>query len=1572
VNFLLDTGACVTCLDAKYLASLNLSDLESMASGHDVQIRSATGHPLPVEGCYVLPITIGRRTFQLPVMAITGLTEKAILGIDFFHRTGATLDMQNSVLKFEKNKANVHLAVTAALSYTLPPRSDTWIKGKLDHVGLGYIESNHFLVDAGIIDASNSIVPIHVYNSTDERMHIPKSMVVAEFHSVAQEDILPMEAFKRKKPPISKISDKKKALILNYFKNRENTHFMNQVKNLLMEYHDVVALDKYDLGYTDVVQHELHMRTNEPVHIPQFRIPDEHQDIINKYVDELLASGCIVRSASAYNSPLFCVKKHDGSLRIVQDFRSLNDACLDMKYQTKEVQECVDTIGKMKSAIFSSLDLVSGFWQVALKEGSQEQTSFSIPGRGRFHWVVTPMGLKGSPSTFQRLMDFVMMDLPNVQSYIDDVLVHSTDAHNHLTHLRQALDRIRLYNLKLNLAKCDFAKDQIDYLGHTLSKDGVRPHLDKVKAVRDYPEPQTVKAIREFHGFINYFRSHIKNFSLLAGQLTKLIRKDSTWKGGPLPIAAKVAFQQLKDQLCSAPLLAYPKKDLAYRVACDAATGDEHNPGGLGAVLSQVDKDGKEHVIAYASRSLKEFEKNYTPYLLELAACTWAVDHWSVYLAGDKPFVLLTDHRPVEKMTRLHKKTLNRLQQQMLEYNFIVQYRKGDANGAPDALSRNPVDSLRVLSPTADTVAEQKKDPLSAAILAYLEGGWLPSNSAEAKRVLHYAPHCSRGEQGELLFTLTRKNFPTNLVVWAPPNMRGDIILACHASRFAGHCSEFRTVERIRHRFFWPGMVSDVQAFINTCNTCQICKKPQIRRLRAPLTPLPIPDRPNVRVHCDLFGGNLKGSPNGNKWICVITDAFTKYSICVPIPTKDAVTVAKAILDHWVVLFSVPLQILTDRGREYSNEVMSELAVLLGFDHLMTSAFHPQTNSSSESYNRTLIKFMTQALAEGTTLDWEQQLVALQFSYNTQVHKSTLQTPFFLTFLHHPRMPFFDMEVPATRYSDSWPTEAFLRMQNAYRLAKSNNEEANRKMKEKAEKKDKLREFNVGDPVIVYYEKHVPRKHKQKGNHKFEPAGVRGFNILRRVGPAAYVVSQGPHGRPTNVNVDRIVLDKERFTGLTDLPKQHPSTNHELEQKIVKPVPHPNGNATKPKLGNPAKIQTLPPPTRMQTRSMSRASGANVSVIHHDINVKKKKKKKNKKQQHEEPRCSLWLGDTTDDLPILLPPAQPAPAPALQPMPRMTTRSMARAEAATMNNIHWAKQICRQKKDSGMFVAIYFGTSDNNIMHEPPDEEEQEEDDASAASDSDDMGFGRFDVDTPLPPSDSDEWSNAADSDEVGSGIQDIASPQTSGDSNSDALPPAQAQPLDSCISTVSFPQSTSQTADHNNDELQTAAGTGDYECILEIPDFLQDDAEFDELFRRSCEEPDRQDTRDPAEERRKNLATIAEMQRLTALAFPDLGGPQRGQPSAPIMVAPTEPTRTFVKNQKKSASTTQSSAKLRSGKILNAASKFTSIIRDTLAEVPAVLAAAADYTSGPPSPTSTTAQRDTARLPPRPAHRNQ
>ena len=173
----------------------------------------------------------------------------------------------------------------------------------------------------------------------------------------------------------------------------------------------------------------------------------------------------------------------------------------------------------------------------------------------------------------------------------------------------------------------------------------------------------------------------IPNFARHAGVLTNLTKKTSGYSDGLLPEHALQAFNFLKNQLVSAPLVAHPRPGCQYHLSTDAAAGDDLNPGGFGAVLTQLWPDGKERVIAYASRSLKENEKNYSAYLLELAAAAWAVDHFSVYLLG-RHFILYTDHKPLETLTKTHKKTLNRLQEQMLEYDFAIQYRKGIDNSA--------------------------------------------------------------------------------------------------------------------------------------------------------------------------------------------------------------------------------------------------------------------------------------------------------------------------------------------------------------------------------------------------------------------------------------------------------------------------------------------------------------------------------------------------------------------------------------------------------------------------------------------------------------------------------------------------------------------------------------------------------------------------------------------------------------------------------------------------------------------------------------------------------------------------
>ena len=170
------------------------------------------------------------------------------------------------------------------------------------------------------------------------------------------------------------------------------------------------------------MEHSIKMTDEHPAYTKQFRIPHEHRSVLIEHLNNWLKLGVVSPSRSHYNSPIFCVPKKDGSLRPVLDFRAINNKSFIDKYSQREVQDCIDEIGRAQSTVFSSLDLTAGFWQLPLDEKSRKYTAFTIPGLGSFEWNCTPMGLLGSPATFGRLMDFVMRFLACI-TYQDDVLV---------------------------------------------------------------------------------------------------------------------------------------------------------------------------------------------------------------------------------------------------------------------------------------------------------------------------------------------------------------------------------------------------------------------------------------------------------------------------------------------------------------------------------------------------------------------------------------------------------------------------------------------------------------------------------------------------------------------------------------------------------------------------------------------------------------------------------------------------------------------------------------------------------------------------------------------------------------------------------------------------------------------------------------------------------------------------------------------------------------------------------------------------------------------------------------------
>lgn len=464
---------------------------------------------------------------------------------------------------------------------------------------------------------------------------------------------------------------------------------------LLAQYADVFAFNDGDLGYTDKVQHEIHLVDDVPVTQPYRRVPPTQYKEVRDHITQLLKKGVIKESTSADASPIVLVRKTDNSLRLCVDYRRLNSKTRHDAFPLPRIDECFDALHGAK--FFSTIDLASGYHQVAVHERERHKTAFTTPF-GLFEYTRLPFGVCNGPATFQRLMQATMSDLvfQIMLVYLDDILVFSPTFADHLFHLQTVLQRLRETGLKVKVEKCHFLQSSVRFLGHQISAEGIGTDPDKVEAVKQWPVPTTVKELRSFLGFCSYYRRLMQGFSQLAGPLHDVvnacIKENSPTRSKILlnslwTQACQESFEQLKDRLTSAPLLGYADFSLPFIVETDASSL------GLGAVLYQL-QQGKKCVIAYASRRLRNAEKNdrnYSSMKLELLALKWAVsEKFRGYLLGSK-FTVITDNNP---LCHLNSAKLGAIEQrwvaQLAPFDFEVQYRPGRCNTAADTLSRQP------------------------------------------------------------------------------------------------------------------------------------------------------------------------------------------------------------------------------------------------------------------------------------------------------------------------------------------------------------------------------------------------------------------------------------------------------------------------------------------------------------------------------------------------------------------------------------------------------------------------------------------------------------------------------------------------------------------------------------------------------------------------------------------------------------------------------------------------------------------------------------------------------------------
>ena len=1210
------------------------------------RVTNASGTPMQIDGAFLCRFWLAGARTSAVFLASPDLTVSAIIGCNIIREELLIFDPADNVVKRRHQICAAQVwesaPVTLVNSLTVEPG-----QSRLARLKVSEAQSSRPLADqdvlvtlGGPIMATfavhtdiNGCFSLYIPNASVTQLTLDRRSQVGTAEplgawtmesasSVSAAAVLAAMNAKEQAKPASGSIQQVRRDILDSVARTVPAPFRHDYVSLLFEFIDCFSTGPTDLGFNQDVEVKVNLKDQTPVYRSQFRIPEAHMELIKSSVAAWQDIGIIQPANSPYNSPIFCVPKKEGKgLRVVLDYRAINAHSLPDRYSIKTVEECIADIGRAGSTVFASLDQRSGFWQQKLHEDSRPATAFTIPGVGQYQYVTCPMGLAGSPAAFSRLMDLTMEGLSNTITYIDDTLVHAPDHPSLLHHLRDTLLRFRKANLKLNAEKCIFGSTEVQYLGHTLTSKGVRPGLSKTQAIADSVSPTTMRQVKSFIGLCNYFRGYIRDFATLCAPLNRLTRNDSGWKSGPLPDDAERAFQTLKQCLTEHPILQYPTPEGKFHLYVDAALGDANNAGGLGAVLMQEQErySGNKAVIGFASRQLQKHEQNYPAGLLEQAACVFGMSFFEHYLRG-RPFALYTDHRPVENLSRVHSKTLQNLHLKMLELQPEIRYIEGKYNGVADYLSRyhglgcamidTGVFRLRTLQ-----AADPEITKIAEAVAPLLKTA--PPETPVRTPLCRYPVFIQDGVIMVHMPPVKGTYSRTPWRVFAPDSMRKEIMTEAHNSRIAGHSGSFRTIGRIREQFWWPGMDADVAEHVKRCTVCQACTNKNDNEPIPPLAPLPQPGGPNERVHIDLWGPAK--TKEGNKMVLVITDAFTKIVRLTAIPNKSAATVARAILDSWIFIYGVPKTIITDGGPEFCNQLNRAIWDSLGIDHSRTTPFHPQTNANAEVFNKTMAHYLTTAVhqAQSSQLDWELLLGPLMLSFNTAVHKSTRNTPFYTMFGYDPRMPLWnDADIIRFDQQVSHPdqAQALLQLRRSQALARqaahNSNQHARQEYTQQYNKHNNTAypSYAPGDNIWLRY--HDVNEPNRKLSAKWEPAVIEEATD----NPAVFrVVRLNRKRKPRiSINVQQMKprLDPDRPADPNPISTPHadpgldpsraaqntsPPVELQPEELSLHP-PHPSSRSPSPNASH-SRTSYEPPLTRAQAKKQQQQLLNNVSSL---------------------------------------------------------------------------------------------------------------------------------------------------------------------------------------------------------------------------------------------------------------------------------------------------------------------------------------------------------------------------------------
>jgi len=924
----------------------------------------------------------------------------------------------------------------------------------------------------------------------------------------------------------------------------------DKLKVVFEEFFDIMRLKYEAPGEVKSYEVEIELTKYEPIYVRPYSLSDVIHKEIDRQIGVMLKHKIIRPSVSEWNFPIVAVKKkildlqHDQihDIRMCIDFRPLNLVTKPMTWPIPTIEDTLRRLGGSK--YFTTLDVLSGFMHLPIKEQHRKFLAFATK-LAHYEFCRMPFGWQNSPFHFQRYMQTRIADRNKecCQVYIDDIIINSDTKEEHFEHIRRVLRILAEEGVYLKMMKISAFQPQLEYLGHIISREGIRKDPKKVEAILKCKDPINKKQVRQILGKANYLGKFIANMADITGPMSKV-----TSSSDKVPFVwgeeQKQALRRLKEAVVKDVMLAFPDPNKPYNITTDASDY------AVSGVLSQTDEKTKiERPIMFMSRSLDETQRRYTVTEKELYAIIYSLEKCRPYIYGRR-FFIYTDHRALiwlcgkkNPMSRV-----GRWSMQIAEYASGINFIAGKQNRVADALSRAPYADEPILGPMGDyqgneLLPEHLKEQVAKMVgidpqelQKNEEAMWEKAKECEAKlQGLEWDVRNKRTIAGlvkksatEWFPTLTPKywaqrtdpkDIPINVyrdaegvlwekgeniiphqvkVLWVPPAFRRDIMRAFHHTPLSAHPSGLKMYLRMKYHVAWKGMKNDVLEYVRCCAICQknrfgLREKPEYQSRGKP-------ERPMQRISMDIL--SLEGvKASGPCNVLVMVDEFTRYAETYPIKNMEAETVADKLVEEFICRYGIPEEILTDRGANFMSDLFLELCRQLKIQKLNTTAYHPETNGANERMHGTLYTIL-RALTIPDGKDWKRQLPMAMFVYRNMAHKSTGLSPHQALFGYTSRHECIDEELVETTFPLDERVRALYDMREHIQTRM---EQVERENHEKANLKRSIRSYEPGDKVLL-------RNHVR---HKLQTPWRGPYTIINRIGNVNYEI-QIPQGDRTH------------------------------------------------------------------------------------------------------------------------------------------------------------------------------------------------------------------------------------------------------------------------------------------------------------------------------------------------------------------------------------------------------------------------------------------------------------------------